>query len=137
MVFLNLFLMTTRLNDSSTTPRRAGARAESCAIDFLKSKGLIELSRNYHSRYGEIDLIMQDGQILVFIEVRYRNETQYMKPLESIDNRKVRKIIKTSQDYIQKNITSPRYCRFDIISLTGSLDKPIIDWIQDAFDADV
>ncbi|MCP3669207.1 MAG: YraN family protein, partial [Gammaproteobacteria bacterium] len=57
---------------SDQTTRKIGTEAEDLALEYLKQQGLTLLNRNYHCRRGEIDLIMQDGNFLVFVEVRYR-----------------------------------------------------------------
>ena len=98
--------------------------------------GLQEISRNFHSRRGEIDLIMLDKDIVVFIEVRARLNSGVLHPLESVDKRKIKKIILTSQYFLQGNRKYQNYnCRYDVVCLTGALDSPNIEWIKNAFDA--
>ena len=112
-----------------------GIIAEETALNYLIKQGLIEVRKNYRTRFGEIDLIMKDGEIIVFIEVRYRSNTKFLDPVESINKTKVKKIIRTSQHYIQKFEDEQNLYRFDIIALTGNLDLPDIDWIKNAFSA--
>ncbi len=120
-------------NHSSTD---AGRLAERRALEFLENKNLRLLGRNYRSAHGEIDLIMQDKETIVFIEVRSRKNTTFLDPLESIDQRKIHKIIKTSERYIQnRHIKAQAQFRFDVITLTGEDNDMEIDWIKGAFEA--
>ncbi len=110
-----------------------GKQAEQTALDYLENSGLIEVTRNFRSRTGEIDLIMLDRTTLVFIEVRSRNSNSFISPLETIDYRKQRKIVLTSRFFLQRYKGEYECCRFDIITLTGKIDSPQIDWIKNAF----
>ena len=65
--------------------RLQGKKAEDVACSFLQRNGLSLVERNYHCRYGEIDLIMHDDDTLVFVEVRYRNSNKFGDAAESID----------------------------------------------------
>jgi putative endonuclease len=123
----------------SNTPENSyerGQWAELLALDYLKNNGLEFLEHNYHGPGGEIDLIMLDKNIIVFIEVRYRSSNNYAGAIESIDHRKCERIIKTSQRYLQNHRwTSRNICRFDVMTVSGSIDNPGIGWIKNAFQA--
>jgi putative endonuclease len=110
-----------------------GRDAEQQALRHLCSQGLRLLQCNYHSRHGEIDLVMQDGDSLVFVEVRYRGHSRFGSAAESVDRRKQSRLIACAQHYLQ---THPRSaglpCRFDVITLGGNA---AVDWIRDAFSA--
>lgn len=113
-----------------------GRNAEDLALSYLREHGLEPVCRNFRSPRGEIDLVMLDNDILVFVEVRSRKNSDFLDPLESIDDRKCRKIILTSEYFIQKRMKKRNYyCRFDVITVTGNADCPNIDWIKNAFDA--
>ena len=115
-------------------PADAGRDAESHACDYLLAQGLSLLTRNFSSRRGEIDLIMDDGQSLVFIEVRYRRHDAYGSGAESVDRRKQARLTACAQHYLQENpAASQRPCRFDVVAISGAGDKPEIHWIRDAF----
>ena len=86
--------------------------------------------RNYHSRYGEIDLIMQDKDTLVFVEVRYRKSDGHGGAIESIDRHKQSRIVNTAENYLQAHSWDGP-CRFDIVAIQGET-KP--QWIIGAFD---
>jgi putative endonuclease len=111
-----------------------GFVAEKIAYEYLINHGLIGLYQNFRSKFGEIDLIMMQDEMLVFIEVRHRSDTRHMDPLETITTSKVRKIILTSQYFLQKHQSIRNQFRFDIITMTGNLNSPQIKWIKNAFD---
>lgn len=114
--------------------QKAGQKAENEASRFLQTKGLRLLAQNYHCHFGEIDLIMQDHEDIVFIEVRVRNNSCYGDPIESVTIKKQKKIFKTATHYLQtKNWLDKVNCRFDIIGISGSND---IEWVKDAFEVD-
>ncbi len=111
-----------------------GENAEKSAYLYLKQAGLKLLEKNFHSRFGEIDLIMHDGDTLVFIEVRCRKLNAQVSAEESITATKIRKIRKTAEYYLQKFDRLPA-CRFDVIAMIHN-DKDCdynIEWIKDAF----
>ncbi len=112
-----------------------GKQAERIALEFLQKQGLKVVRENYRTRLGEIDLIMQHGGILVFVEVRSRSDTAYMQTIETIGRKKIQKIILASRQFLQQYPNNIESCRFDIVTLTGKLDSPEIDWIQNAFHA--
>ena len=113
-----------------------GDQAEETAAKFLKNSGHNIINRNFHSRYGEIDLISLDKETLVFTEVRYRKNEQFLNAIETIDEYKCRKIIKTSEVFLNKyKKYQSYYCRFDVIAITGEINNPAIKWIKSAFQA--
>lgn len=113
-----------------------GLYAEETALNYLIDKGLQPVDRNYHGPGGEIDLIMMDNTILVFVEVRYRANNHYLHALESIDHAKCERIIRTGLHYLQKKCKSTRNpCRFDVVTICGDINNPEIGWIKDAFQA--
>lgn len=114
--------------------KQLGALAEQHACDFLQAKGLTVLEKNYRTVSGEIDLIMRDGRDVVFIEVRSRKQNNYGSAVESINEIKQRKILKTSLLFLQqRNWLDKVDCRFDVIGI----DSGHVEWIKDAFTADI
>jgi putative endonuclease len=111
--------------------QQIGVKAEKLAYHFLKNQGLKIVTRNFWTPWGEIDLIMQDPETIVFIEVRYR-QSDYVSSIETIDLNKQLKIIRSAQTYLQKNPTW-KSSRFDVIALQNHLDEVEIHWIKDAF----
>jgi putative endonuclease len=111
-----------------------GQQAEQAACNYLQQKGLQLEDKNFSSKFGEIDLIMKDGEFLVFIEVRLRTNLNYATALESVTRQKQRKIIKTAQFYLQtQGLLDKVPCRFDVIAVTFSDVEIDFDWIKNAF----
>lgn len=114
----------------------AGRQAENSAAIFLRNSGHKIVGRNFHSRFGEIDLISLDNETLIFTEVRYRKNEKFLKAVETIDQHKCKKIIKTSKVFLNKHKKyQSYYCRFDVIVMTGDISEPVIEWIKSAFQA--
>ena len=117
-----------------------GAHAEDLACRFLLRQGLRLLARNYRCRQGEIDLIMQDRDNLVFVEVRYRRQSRYGSGLESVTHRKQRRIVHCAAHYLHCHPQAARQAaRFDVVALgpdtDGRMSDTGIEWIRNAFDA--
>lgn len=93
-----------------------GLWAEQTALLFLQSQQYQYVNKNYHSRFGEIDLIVKRDNELVFVEVKARSAGSYAEACEVISYSQQRKIIKTAQFFLQRY---PNYynfdCRFDVI----------------------
>jgi putative endonuclease len=98
--------------------RMIGTSAEFRSLEYLNNKGLILLHRNFYSRFGEIDLIMQDKQDIVFVEVKMRS-SRYANVAYSITPSKQKKLILTAKYYIFKNCSQEPNCRFDAVLLVG------------------
>ena len=124
-----------------TTTREQGQITETLACQYLEDKGLKLRERNYQCRFGEIDLIMQHSDSLVFVEVRYRKNTNFGSGAESVTTSKQSKLIKTASAYLQQHDKLAKYpVRFDVISMTGAIGTNNthdldIDWIENAFGA--
>jgi len=116
--------------------QKTGQQGEALACDYLIEQGLRLISKNYHCRYGEIDLIMQQDQTIVFIEVRSRKSTNLVDAATSINWSKQQKLQRSAEDYLQKkNIHASIPARFDVIAISHSQNETTkIDWIQNAID---
>lgn len=112
--------------------QRCGFKAERMAGEFLKKKGFEILCSNFYTRFGEIDLIVEDAKTLIFVEVRYRQQQTLITPAESVDKKKQRKIIKSAINYLHQNPTH-KHCRFDVIAIQPKEGGNEINWIKDAF----
>ncbi len=109
-----------------------GRWAEGHVKDFLIAQGLVFIKENYRSRFGEIDLIMQDDGVLVFVEVRARIRRDYGSGASSVTVLKQQKIIKTAALYIQNiNMHNRLTMRFDVVSMDGTTHA--LTWIKNAF----
>ena len=126
--------MTTK--KSRAIANKHGQLAERKALEYLKRNGLKPVTTNYNSPCGEIDIIMYDKNFIVFIEVKFRKNNNFINPLEAIDRHKCDKIIATSQYFQQGNHkVSKMMSRFDVIILSGNINNPKIEWIKNAFQA--
>lgn len=121
------------LNDPANI--KTGKRAEDIAKAFLQQNGLIWVTSNFHSRQGEVDLIMQDDQTLVFVEVKFRKTNAFGGAISAISNKKQEKIRQCATFYLQQNGFNEynTACRFDAVLLDGNINAPIIKWLKDAF----
>ncbi|HSW69731.1 MAG TPA: YraN family protein [Gammaproteobacteria bacterium] len=114
--------------------KKLGYLAEQQACQFLQAKGLKLITQNYRSILGEIDLIMRDGEDIVFVEVRSRAKNYYGSAIETINKNKQKKILETSLFFLQqRNWLNKVNCRFDVIGI----NHDHLEWIQDAFTADI
>lgn len=117
-----------------------GKRAERLAVRYLKRQGLTFIAQNVYARFGEIDLIMQDGETWVFVEVRARSSEKYGGAAHSMTYNKRGRLIRTAHYYLQyhcPNQLPP--CRFDAVLIDSSLPRRAqlkqLAWIKGAFTA--
>jgi putative endonuclease len=115
--------------------RDKGLLTEHFAATYLIKQQLVLITKNFSIRQGEIDLIMRDKNTLVFVEVKYRKQTQYGRAVEAVSYAKQLKIKKCAAYYLQQqglNIYNTD-CRFDIVGLEGDITNPQITWLKNAF----
>lgn len=114
--------------------RTIGFEVEKKAKEYLEQQGLVFQESNYQCNLGEIDLIMQDGEFLVFVEVRFREDHEYGGAIASVSRGKQTKIIRTAKLYLlEKNLYDKVFCRFDVITGETRNGELSIDWIKSAF----
>lgn len=113
-------------------PVEKGRIAESGAERFLARNGLEVIARNFRRRFGEIDLVAREQDMLVFVEVRKRSHQGFADGAESIDRRKRQRLLRTAEAYLQQTRWRGPV-RFDVIVLDAH-DR--IEWLQDAIQAD-
>ena len=100
------------------TPRtKLGSWGEEQASQFLQDKGYQILTTNYRSSYGEVDIVAQDGNELVFVEVRTRRSEKFGAPEESLSKAKVQRLVNTCQDYLQNTAREDTSWRLDLVCL--------------------
>lgn len=109
---------------------RSGARAEQLCAELLRRAGLRIVARNWRCRHGEIDLIAEEGAVLVFAEVRLRCAAAFGGAGESITAAKRARLLAAARLYLAGR--RERACRFDVLLLDAQ-DATRIDWIRDAF----
>ena len=116
-----------------------GKQQEARAARYLETQGLRLLQSNYYCRFGELDLIMSDGAVLVFVEVRFRRSLQFGDAAASVTPSKQQKLRRTAAHFLQHH---PRLahtaCRFDVIGLSQDVESDQsnlhVDWIKRAFE---
>ena len=116
-------------------PRRppageAGAKAETLAARHLEAHGLELIERNWRSRFGEIDLVLREGNTIVMVEVRMRRSNAFGGAAASIDAKKKSRLLAAAREYLARGPDLP--CRFDVVLVTGDSNAPGIEWIRDA-----
>ena len=100
--------------------RITGTQEEIVAAKYLEEQGYCILQKNYRNRFGEIDLVAQDEEYIVFVEVKYRRTVQKGLPEEAVDLKKQRTISKVALHFLMmhnKGVDTP--CRFDVVAITG------------------
>ncbi|MHB8534413.1 MAG: YraN family protein [Sulfuricaulis sp.] len=111
-----------------------GRKAEELASERLQRQGLRLAARNYRSPFGEIDLVMQERDTLVFVEVRYRSNTAFGAPAETVDRHKQGRLRATAEHYLQNTPrASKKACRFDIVAITGDGEDGNFQWLRNVF----
>lgn len=126
-----------------------GCWAEKAALNLMQQQGFEGVATNFHSRYGELDLIVQRDQELIFVEVKARAKTQYAHAIESISYSKQKKMVRTAFCFLEKHPEFEAcYCRFDVIcfDFNQQFSKNLqydfgeypydVQWIENAFTFD-
>ena len=110
--------------------RDIGKVYEDIAQNYLKKQGLRLITTNFNCRYGELDLIMSESDVLVFVEVKFRRNKAFGGAIAAVSNIKQQKLTRTVQFYMQQNGLSNHQARFDVIAIEGADE---INWIKNAF----
>jgi len=124
-----------RNKDIRQTTTLSGTHAETRAEHYLIEQGLTTYTKNFRTKQGEIDLVMRQGNTVIFVEVRMRNNPLFSSAAESVDSRKQQKIIRAAQHFLQhEGLIDKVPCRFDVVAINQhSPDANAIQWIQNAF----
>jgi len=117
-------------------PRRLfGQKGEATAERYLRRKGYRIVEKNLRSLLGELDLVAEDGLVLVFVEVKARRTGEFGGAIHAVHRRKQEKLIQLASQYLARHHLSNRPCRFDVVLLQGTdTSAPRIEHIQNAFD---
>ncbi len=114
----------------------SGNAGEKFVAEFLKKKGFIISKTNFHSRFGEIDIIAENNEYLLFVEVKTRSQNSLAEPKEFVNTLKQSKIISTANYYLMYNPTTLKV-RFDVAEVklheNGGLQNVTINYIENAF----
>ncbi len=121
----------------TTVSNHSGKAAEDQALAFLQKKGLTLHQRNYACKSGELDLVMQEKDTLVFVEVRYRKSDDFGSAAESVNRQKIMRLNRTAEHFLQTfKLTDKQPCRFDIITVQPDSDhtqKNSVNWLKNVF----
>ncbi len=110
-----------------------GRRGEEIALAFLRKKGFVILEKNWRYRHLEIDIVAQDGDMLVFVEVKMRATAHFGNPEDAVSKQKMARIINAAEAYIfEKDVQGE--ARFDVVAIiSSSSGSSEIEYFKDAF----
>lgn len=117
------------------TKKQLGDKGEALVADYLRQKGYIVSARNYRSRFGEIDIIAENADMVLFVEVKLRGERALARPAEAVNYPKRMRIISTAEYYIYNNGVTLQP-RFDVAEVFAQGDALRLHYIENAFGAD-
>lgn len=112
--------------------RQIGDRYEALVKRYLCSQGLRFITQNFTTRFGELDLIMQDNSCLVFVEVKYRKSEHYGQAAEFVDRKKINRLLRTANIWLKQQGLSAHTTefRFDVVGVHNNGQD--INWIKNA-----
>ena len=114
--------------------RERGSGGEEVAWRHLQSAGYTLLARNFRSRFGEIDLVVERAGVIVFVEVRSRRGDRYGTALESVDRRKQLQIGRMALEFLARKRMLDRSARFDVVAIEWQDGGPRIEHVENAFE---
>ena len=120
---------------TATSRSRLGARGEDAAVELLRAGGYRIVARNHRCTRGEIDVIAEKDDLLVFVEVRTRATSAFGGPEETVGARKQRRVIAAARDYLAQRRGRAKAARFDVIAIVDGPQGPSLTHIENAFDA--
>ncbi|MFP2904627.1 YraN family protein [Pyxidicoccus sp. 3LFB2] len=115
--------------------REYGNAAEEAAVGFLEAQGWRVLARNWTCRYGELDVVAEQGDTVCFVEVRMRSTAVWGDPAHTVSFAKQRRVVKAALHYLFAYELGERMIRFDVISVVGRGERATVEHIPGAFDA--
>lgn len=119
---------------SGDTRQELGQAGEGLAASALRRVGLQVIAARFRTRHGEIDLIAQQGDLLVFVEVKTRRGRGYGWPAEAVTARKRRRMARVAAAFLQRHRARNRPCRFDVVEVEWIEGRePVVEHIVDAF----
>lgn len=117
-----------------TMERQAlGKCGEDQAVRELERRGYAVLARRYRTRHGEIDIVAEDGETIVFVEVKAKETTEFGSAVEAVTVRKQRKVVSMAVDYLARNRLTSRPCRFDVVAIDGVGSDAELTYYRGAF----
>lgn len=114
---------------------RLGDAGEEAAAELLRGQGYRIVARQHRCRRGEVDLVAEKGDLLVFVEVRTRATAAFGAPEETVGAAKQRRILAAAQDFLARRRGPERAARFDVVAVLDGPDGPTLTHYENAFDA--
>jgi putative endonuclease len=111
-----------------------GKRGEELAAAYLAKAGYRIIERNYRCFFGEIDIVAEEGETLVFVEVKSRRSAAYGDPQLAVGREKQKKISRIAMNYLTERHWCHRPARFDVVAVKMLPGQVQIELIQDAFE---
>jgi putative endonuclease len=111
-----------------------GKEGERVAELYLRKKGYKLVERNYRCSGGELDLIVLDRRVVVFVEVKTRTGIGFGSPLEAVEFHKQRKMIRAAQVFLAEKNLQQRDARFDVVGVSWPGREPVVEHIENAFE---
>jgi putative endonuclease len=111
-----------------------GKEGERVAELYLQKKGYKLVERNYRCSGGELDLIVLDRRVVVFVEVKTRTGLGFGSPLEAVEFHKQRKMIRAAQFFLAEKNLQQRDARFDVVGVSWPGREPVVEHIENAFE---
>lgn len=112
-----------------------GAEGEEAAVKHLEAQGYRVRARNFHCRYGELDIVAEQGETVAFVEVRMWSHAAWGDPSLTVSFKKQRRVVKAALHYLFENELRERMVRFDVVTVVGRGEKARVEHIPNAFDA--
>lgn len=123
-----------RKNMAQTYKQILGQAGETCAANFLQTKGHVLLERNWRGRYGELDIVSLDNGTLVFSEVKTRANAKFGMPQQAVTPAKQKRLCKAALEYLCVHDYAAYNMRFDVLALTKTVDGYRVEWFPNAFE---
>lgn len=119
-----------------TVRRQAlGKSGEDLAVTELERRGYAILARRYRTACGEIDIVAEDAETLVFVEVKARATAEFGTAAEAVTRRKQLRLVRMARDYLARTGVAERPCRFDVVAIDDVETAPVVVIYRHAFDA--
>ena len=110
-----------------------GKHGEDLACAALERRGYRVIAKGYRTKSGELDIVAQDREYLVFIEVKTRHDGSFGAPEEAVTLQKQRRLVWMAADYLARNGLQQMPCRFDVVGINADTTPPTVTVIPDAF----
>ncbi len=113
--------------------QQLGQRGEALACAALEARGYAILHRRYRTRHGELDIVAEEGGVLVFVEVRARGSGRFGHAAESVTGQKQQRVASMAESYLRLERAGERVCRFDVVAVETEASPPQVTVYRDAF----